>query len=233
MEAPSVSNPAMPAGSVEDLFIYEKKGFTLGQGQRMQFELYRGTVPYRSVYKWEIPLSSVDSSYAQRTQQNRLLGEQSGQIWHYLRLNNKTIIPWTTAPAMVVSGWQPVAQDLMKYVPIGGTYDLRLTVAPDIKGEAKEEEIARKVVRLLNNDDYLQVTVRGTITLESLKKTAVSLEVAKDLWGEVSESGGAKTTKGAEYLWNINPRTKLQWQAELAPGAKKTVTYMYELYINI
>lgn len=233
--APAQANPAVPAGPVEDLFIYEKKGFTLGRGQRMQFELFRGQVPYQSIYKWEVPLSETQRAYSQggRQQQARYQGEQTGQIWHYLRMANKTVVPWTTAPAMVVSGWQPISQDLMKYVPIGGTYDLRLTVAPDLKGALKEEEIERRSVRLYENDNYLQVTVRGTINLENLKKTPVQLEVAKDLWGEAKDTGGAKASKGAELLWNVNPRTKLNWQLELPAGGKRVLTYTYEFYVNI
>ena len=233
--AGDAESPVTPAGSVEDLFVYEKKGFSLGEGQRMQLELFRGTVPCEPVYKWEIPLPDAERYYGQRylQQQGKFAGEQTGQVWHYLRLTNNTAVPWTTGPAMIVSGWQPIAQDQLKYVAVGGQYDLRVTVAPEIKGEAKEEEVSRKTVRLFGNDDYLQITVRGTMTLENLKKNEVRLEAAKDLWGEVKDSGGGKQTRQAEYLWNINPHSKLEWQFTLPPGGKKTITYTYELYVNI
>lgn len=134
---------------------------------------------------------------------------------------------------MIVSGWQPVAQDQMKYVTVGGRYDLRLTVAPEIKGTAREEEIGRKTVRIFGNDDYLQITVRGTLDLENAKKNAVRLEVGKDLWGEVKDAGGGKSVKLPEYLWQINPHSRLDWQFELPAGGKKTITYTYELYVDI
>ena len=228
-------SPVTAVGSVEDLFVYEKKGFSLGEGQRMQLELFRGTVPCTPVYKWEIPLPDAERYYGQRylQQQGKFTGEQTGQVWHYLRLTNNTAVPWTTGPAMIVSGWQPIAQDQLKYVAIGGQYDLRVTVAPEIRGEAREEEVGRKTVRLFGNDDYLLITVRGTMTLENLKKGEVRLEAAKDLWGEVKDTGGGKQTRQAEYLWNINPHSKLEWQFTLPPGGKKTITYTYELYVNI
>lgn len=223
-----------PAGSVEDLFIYEKKGFSLGLGQRMQLELFRGLVPCESIYQWTLPLPG-DEAYGQRylQQQGKFQGEQAGTIWHYLRLTNNTIVPWTTAPAMVVSGWQPVAQDLMKYVAIGGRHDLRVTVAPEVRGEAREEETSRKTVRLFGNDDYLQITVRGTLNIENLKKSAVRVEVAKDLWGEVKEAGGGKLARKPEYLWKINPHSRLDWQVEVPAGGKRVLTYSYELYVDI
>lgn len=226
---------AAPLGSVEDLFIYEKKGFTLGRGQRMQFELFRGLVPYQSIYKWEIPLSEAEKFYGQRgsQMQGKFAGEQTGSVWHHLRLTNKTAVPWTTAPATIVSGWQPLAQDLLKFVPVGGVQDLRVTVAPEIKGLVKEEEIARQNVRLFNNDAYLQITVRGTVTLENAKKVGVRMEIAKDIWGDPVEAPGAEIMKSAEFLWNVNPRAKLSWRLDLPAGGKKTLAYTYVFYLNI
>lgn len=233
-EAGDAYSPAVPAGSVEDLFVYEKGAFSLDRGERMQIELYRGIVPCESVYKWQINQGDPQQLYNQRTvQQQKYLGEQGGEIWHYLRLVNKTPVPWTTAPAMVVSDWQPLAQDLMKYVNIGGQYDLRTTIAPEIRGEAKEEETSRKVVRLFNNDDYLQITIRGTLLLENLKKNAVKVEVSKDLWGEVKDAGGAACVKKPEYLWQVNPHSILEWTVNLPAGGRRTLTYTYDILVNI
>ncbi|MGE5528783.1 MAG: hypothetical protein ACM3X6_06545 [Patescibacteria group bacterium] len=225
---------AVPVGDVEDLFVYEKKAFTLGKGQRMQLELFRSLIPCESLYKWDVPLPDTGRyNQSQFQNQGALRGEQAGEVWHYFRLTNRTNVPWTTAPAMIVSAWQPVAQDLMKYVSVGGSHDLRVTVATDLRGRAAEEEIERKTVRLFKNDDYLQITVRGTLTLENFKKEPARVEIRKNLWGAVRDGGGGAVTKTTEYLWNVNPRSRIDWQVDLPAKGKKTLTYTYELYVNI
>lgn len=100
-----------------------------------------------------------------------------------------------------------------------------------IEATAREEEVARKTVRLANRN-YLQITVRGALILENAKKTPVKVEITKDLWGEVEEAGGGKAAK-KPGLWGVNPHSVLEWKLALPPGGKRTMEYLYHFWLAL
>jgi hypothetical protein len=87
----------------------------------------------------------VDYSGSQQSGQRQT--EIAEQVWHAVKLTNATEFPWTTAPAFAVSGWKPLAQEILDYTPRGTSTNLKLTVATDIKVNKREEEAARRDVR--------------------------------------------------------------------------------------
>ena len=229
-------NQVQAEGQTSELFFYQKKGFSLQAGQRMQLMLFHATIPCKPFYKWVIGFQDLNGSYSQSNiqQQGKISDTRTGQIWQYLRLTNNTVIPWGAAPAMVVSDWKPVAQDMMRPVPVNSTFDLRVLASSDIKGIIKEEEAGRRIYRPANSrTDYLLITVRGTITVENHKANAVGLEVSKDLWGDVKDAGKAKASKSPESLWNINPHSHLMWSFDVPANDKKELTYTYEYYVGM
>lgn len=257
-----VTGPAGPAGprgdeggtealpvtgeAVEELFFYQVPDLTLKRGSRAAVTIFDAPVAYEDVYLLNIV---DDANYAyrlwwphyDRSQEQHRTPEQealfreslSPKVWHALRLKNATSNPWTTAPALLVRDWQPIAQSMMLYTPIGGSMDLTTTVAPDISSGRSDQEVGRKQRALsVSGTNYDQLTIRGELKLSNHKSKAVHLVVTRQFEGAVTESSDAgKAGRLAEYARGLNPTTQIVWDLTVAAGTEKTLTYSYTVYI--
>lgn len=220
----------------EDLFLYTRSGVTLARGERATYNVFSGGISYEHLYEWDVPDTSrvnafgnVEASYntpeAARGAMN--------SVWHSLRLKNSTKFPWTSAPAIVISGTKPVAQDTLPYTPRGATSNLRLTVATDLRASHEEREIARQEnAPHRAGYRYDLVTVEGTLEVKNYKSKDVPLEIRKQLRGAVlSASDGAKSEKLGEAIEADNPNSRLTWNLTLRAGEEKKVTYQYKIWV--
>lgn len=220
----------LPGESEEDLFLYQRKSVSLAKGERACYPVFSAPVSCRHLYLWEVPdTMKVDArgNYHSGTDQ-----EVAEQVWHSLKITNSSAWPWTTAPVLVVSGWKPVAQTTIDYTPKGADTNLKLTVATDIKTARQEEEIDRKRQVKLYSQSYDEVTVGGELRIVNRKAEAVTLEVKKQLTGELIEaSHNPQTRKTAEGLNGVNPHVTITWTITLEPGQELTLNYKYKVLI--
>ncbi|MDH4035537.1 MAG: DUF4139 domain-containing protein [candidate division Zixibacteria bacterium] len=80
---------------------------------------------------------------------------------------------------------------------------------------------------------YDLVRVKGELKLQNRQSKAATLEVTKDLTGEVVESTPqAKDIPTAKGLRRVNTRHVLVWEIELKPGQEQTLSYTYEVYLR-
>jgi len=219
--------------TAEDLFLYPAGRITLPRDRVAYIPLFTESVPYEDVYECNIP-DFVDEAgrFLFRGEQPDDAKEQ--EIWHSLRLENTTKVPWTPAAAEAIRNDVIVGQAQMPYTPAGDEAMLRISRAADITVEQEEFEVERKQgVRQLYEVYYDLVTVRGELTLTNFKEQAVSVEVNKTLSGEVvSTTPQAKIEKLAAGIRGINGRRKLTWTIELAPGQTQKATYAYEVHVR-
>jgi len=172
----------------------------------------------------------IDSRGYQRSGQKP---KEKEQVWHSLKLTNSTIYPWTTAPAMVVSGWKPLSQDILNYTPKTSQTNLKMTIATDIKTDRHEYETERKRDVKLYHHSYDLVTVKGKLYVKNCKNKEVAVEIKKNLTGEVLEaSHGGKVTKVAEGLQGVNYKSTISWEIPLKAGEEKEITYQYQVYVR-
>jgi hypothetical protein len=220
----------LPGESEEDLFLYHKKGVVLLKGERAYYHVFSEKVNYEHVYEWEIPdTMNVDPSGYYRSESRE---EQREQVWHSIKLTNHSAYPWTTAPAFVISGWKPLAQDTIDYTPRGTSTNLRLTVATDIKTDRQEQEAAREREVTLYRRSYDLVTVRGELHINNRKGEGVTVEIKKHLTGEVIEaSHSGEIQKTAKGLRGVNPRSTISWRIPLGPEEEVDLTYKYQVYV--
>jgi hypothetical protein len=214
----------------EDLFLYSRPRVTLASGERATYVVFSGDIAYEHVYEWTIPdLARVDA-YG-RTRSDEF--DESDRVWHSLRLANSLAFPWTTAPAMVVSGQKPLAQNTLDYTPKGAKGLLKLTVATDVQTSKQELEVGRKPeFTRIRSTTYDEVTVEGTLRVRNFKGRAVTLTVRKTVTGEVLvASDGGAVTKLAEAINSVNPRSRLAWEVPLAAGQEKVITYRYKILV--
>jgi hypothetical protein len=222
------SRQPLPGEASQDLYFYRKTGVTLKKGERASYGIFTAPVPYEHIYEWNISDNMNIDEWGHRRDGNS--GKESDeQVWHTVRLRNSTKQPWTTAPAFVVNGTLPVAQDILKFTPPGAKNTVRLTVASDVHGEASQVETDRQSVKLYGNN-YIVVTVDGKLKVTNSKSSGVNLEVKKSLVGEViaaSENGVA--TKIASKINSVNPVSESVWTFALPAGETKELTYQYKV----
>jgi hypothetical protein len=219
----SVTQPLQGEGN-EDLYFYKKSGVSLKKGDRARYEIFHASVPYEHVYEWTVPdTMGVDERGYLRPDQSGRGKETVNQVWHVLRIENKTKQPWTTAPAFALKGAMPLAQDLIGYTPSGEKATLRLTVASDLRTEQTQTESARKQVNL-SNRSFEEVVVDAKFKVTNFKSEEVCVFVHKTIEGEVLSAGDGKVTKVARKLSSFNPTTDIEWEFHLAPGKSIDLT---------
>lgn len=222
----------------EDLFLYTRSGVTLARGERATYNVFSGPVNFEHIYEWEVfdqprvdGFGNVQNYSGQPPRDSNAVNN----IWHSIRLTNSTKFPWTSAPAMVVSGAKPLAQDTLPYTPKQANSNLKLTIATDIRSSHEEREVARvQNVQRRHGYDYDQVTVEGTLKVKNYKTKAVSLSIGKTIRGAVeSQTDEGKAVKLGEAIQTDNPVSRMTWELTLKPGEERTVTYRYKIWLRV
>lgn len=221
------------AGAVaEDLFLYPVGSVRLRKGETGYFPLFSETVPYKHIYQWTIPdYVNEEDRYGRRRGEEP---EKREVVWHSLRLENTTKVPWTTAPAETVQGSQILGQDAMHYTPPAAETTLRITQALGVKAEEMEfEKDRQRDAARYYGHHYDRVTVEGKLTVRNFQGKAITLEISKALSGEVKSSAPeAKIKKLARGLRRMNPANELTWTLELGPDEGKDIEYEYDVLIR-
>ena len=231
LDASYATLKGVPGASEEDLFLYHKKGISLNKGERAYYHIFSQQVDYKHIYEWDVPDTiNVDPRGYQQSGQPEKVPEQ---VWHSIKLTNSTDYPWTTAPALTISGWKPLAQDIINYTPKGTKTNLKLTVATDIKTNKHEYEIERQRDVRLYQYSYDLVTVTGELYIKNAKAKDVSMEIKKKITGEVIEvSHEGKVEKVAEGLRGVNYNSFISWEIPVKAGDEVQITYTYKVYIR-
>ncbi|HVR23001.1 MAG TPA: hypothetical protein VMU26_06735 [Candidatus Polarisedimenticolia bacterium] len=238
-EAPSLASTIqeLQGAQEEDLFLYNRKNVTLGQGERATYNVFSEIVNYEHIYEWNLEdQPRVDGfGNAQNNLNSGADRSTKDSIWHALRLKNTTKFPWTSAPTMVISGTKPLSQDTVPYTPKGATSSLKLTVATDLRASHEENEVDRqKDVQRRRSHNYDEVTVEGTLTVRNYKSKEVRLSIADRVRGSVeSQTDDGKTTKLAEAIAVDNPLSRLTWEVTLKAGEEKIIKYRYKVWLRV
>jgi hypothetical protein len=222
----------------EDLFLYSRSAVTLAKGERATYNVFSGSVNCEHIYQWDVQdTPRVDAFGNVQNFQNPASPDQAerNNIWHALRLKNNTKFPWTSAPALVISGAKPVSQDTIPYTPKGATSILKLTIATDIRSSHDEREVARQQnVARRRGYSYDEVTVEGTLKIKNYKTKDVHLSITKTLRGSVeSQSDDGKAEKLGEAISVDNPMSRLTWEITLKPGEERAIGYRYKVWVRV
>jgi len=233
--------PIMPdygsaeAGKVaEDLFFYPIEKVNLKKDQVGYYPLFTESLPYEHVYRWEIPDCINEEGRYVYGQQRGQESETEEEIWHCLKMDNTTKVPWTTAPAEVVQEGLILGQDTLKYTPSGGQALLRITRAMSVKAQQVELETERKRGALqVYGRNYDLVSIQGTLSVKNFQPKPIKLQITKTLSGEVtSTQPQAEIEKLARGLRQVNELSQLTWTIDLASGQEQELVYNYQAYVR-
>ncbi len=237
-EAPMPDYGSAQGGIVtEDLFLYPLESISLKKDQTGYYPLFTESVPYKHIYQWDIPDSVNEQEQYQYGSGGRGRNtEQPEQeiIWHCLKLENKTKLPWTTAAAQTVKEGMILGQDILNYTPAGTETTLKITQALNIKAEHAEFEIARKqdAARMYGYPFDL-ITLEGKLLVNNLQDKPVDLEITKTLSGQIKTmTPEAKIEKLAKGILRMNGTSRLKWSMTLPAGEKADISYTYDVYVR-
>jgi hypothetical protein len=143
-------------------------------------------------------------------------------------------MPLTTAAAEFIKEGQFTGQDVCYYTAPGAETTIRINRAMNVLAEQAELEIERKRnAAQFYSWNYDLVKVKGELKVRSRLDKTATLEIVKELSGEVLEkTPAAKDVQTAKGLRQVNPKHVLTWQIELKPGEPMSLSYIYQVYIR-
>lgn len=213
----------------EDLYRYKLGKVSMSKNSKTSFSIFSTEVPYEDIY--EINISDI-VNYAS-TQRININEDQVYDVYHSLKIGNNTDVPFTTGPVFVQDKTlQPLAQDQIKYTPVGGKVKVQLAKATDILVKQNEEEVSSEDrSKKYNSYYYKKVTIKGTIKVENLQQKSVKICVTKTINGDVKDTSDGGTTKKSGKYTGLNPFSETEWNITLGKGEKKNITYSYDVYV--
>lgn len=212
-----------------DLFSYKLGKTTLEYGVKSSFSMFSKNVPYEEVYEttlWD--QINYASTYQITNREDQVI-----PVYHSFKIKNDTDVPFTTAPVFVQDEkLQPLAQDEIKYTPVGSDVKIQIAQSPDVKvNNTEEEKSSEEKSKKYNNYYYKKVTIKGTIKVENLQGKAIKLCVTKNINGNISVASDEGKIKKTGVYTGINPQSNTEWEVKLGANQKKEITYEYEVYI--
>ncbi len=249
--------PEVGGGSQsEDLFVFTVKNVTLAKGQRMVLPVSQHTLDYKDVYTLDIP-------YAPPVELRQQVNDPktaelvklmtAPKVIHKIRLLNGNAQPLTTAPALLLKEGKVLSQGMMTYTSKGGSVDITLTTAVDVKVKKTDKESKRTPnASSFNGDSYWRIDIGSTIELTNSGSKPIEVEVTRFVLGNVDKAGeGAKAEMvnlledeeglGNRPMWwgyyswpvwwgHFNGVGRVTWTAKLAPNQSAEQSYAWHYY---
>lgn len=202
----------------EDLFVFTVRHITLKRGERMVVPVAEFTLKYRDVYTLELPFGPPPElrgnlNTDQQVEMARLLA--APRVMHKLRMENRSAFPLTTAPALILNGDRVMAQAMMTYTSTGGSVDLPLTTAVDVKAKKTEHETSRAPNAIQwRGNQYGRTDLEGSIRLTNYRAQPVEVEVTRYVLGimdSADSDGKVSMVNGYEDSGFTDPETLPVW----------------------
>jgi hypothetical protein len=247
-------DPRIPEdGAKEDFFVFPVKKISLKKGECMVVQVAEFTVETKDVYTLDLPMTPprdlrAEMGGSHQAEMARLL--HAPKVMHKIRLSNSGTAPLTTAPALILTNGQVLAQGMMTYTSPGGTTDVDVTAAVDVQVRKSETETSRTPNALRwRNDNYQRIDLEGKINLTNYRSGAVEVEVRRRVLGEVAPVGpGGRVEKinqmedakeAADYSWwsygygwwsEVNSVSRVTWKVSLEPGKSAELPYTWHYF---
>ena len=240
----------------EDLFVFHAGHITLKKGERMVLPLAEFPLSYTDVFTLELPFAPPPEANRnlngpQQQELARLFN--APKVMHKIRLTNKSHYPLTTAPALLLSSGNILAQGMMTYTALGATTDLTITTAVDISAKKSDIESARTHNAVVQDGEaYTRVELDGHITLMNQRKQTAELEITRYILGNAEsadhsgkiekintfEDAGDSVARPDWWNWfgwprawaNFNGIGRITWKLKLNAGETVELGYKWNYF---
>lgn len=216
-----------------DLFVYHLEDISLNKGARAAIPIFDIIVPYKDIYTLNI--NKQHDFYA--GEDTSVVKTADHKIWHVIELENNSSYPWTTGTALIMDGFQPLAQDLMTYTSIKNKVRIPVTIATDVQVTYSESETNREEkAKRFYNYYYCKVDKTGSFEVLNYKDKKIDLEITINIGGRATYA-----SKGSIILdsfhpddWQyfrgnmqLNNHSTVKWKLEVKDKVKKDFKYYY------
>ncbi len=238
----------------DDMFLFTVKDISLKKGERMVVPVGEWKRKYSDVLRLELPIAPPAEvrGHFNNDQQSQLAKLfHAPKAKHVVRLENTSKVPFTTAPAMLMSDGRVLGQGMMTYTSPGRAADITVTTAVNLSVMHEENETKRTAnAANFGGHNFDRIDVEGSIRLTNHRREPVQVEVVRTLLGTIDEASheGKITRPGAWtaydisqptwwhwYSWpswwsQMNARGRTQWEATIPAGEKLTLTYQWHYF---
>lgn len=216
--------------SLEDTYVLKLPKITLPSGGTQYISLYDFKTPYSEIFKWKDELGSDNPQDYFRSELSDK-ARRYNEVSHIYRFVNSTEKPMTTGPLTMYKMGEVIGQQNLDYIPAGAVAEISANQALDVKLKQFTEELTRAQTSIKRVNDtnyfYTRVTAQLTLQVENQRNKPITMELSKDLLGEVSEPDGAKITKVFRNYGDVNPISRAKWEIQLKPGEKRELKLKY------
>lgn len=253
--------PALPASGSqnEDLFVFSIQNVTLHKSHRMIVPVSTSTIDYRDIYTLEIPYGfpSELRKQAGTTQAAELAKLMSApKVTHKIRLQNGDKQPFTTAPALILKDGKLISQSMMTFASRGGSVDLVMGTAVDIRVKKSDKEVKRTPnAESFQGNSLWRTDLASSVELTNQSGKEIEVEVTRFVLGSID--GTSPSSKSdrinvleedengtpiyhhpewwAHYSWpeywlRVNPVSRVSWTAKLSPRQSNEQTYSWHYF---
>lgn len=214
----------------EELYLYKMKDVTLKRGGRALYSVAQITTDYENLYSVE--LASNYNVYTSTLQQDR-----KNDVWRSIKFKNESKIPFTTGTAYITkinNGIsEPLSQNELKYTPVNGSNEVKMTIAPDVLVTDSEKETDRveKAKQFTYWNDL--ITMEGKIEIKNYKDKKIKLKIHRMIDGELANTSDKWDSNAMlNYGDARNKKNDVTWEVEVKSGETKTITYTYKIFIQ-
>jgi hypothetical protein len=207
-----LSLPQMGGAAGTDYTVYTRKDLTLRRREKAIVTIFTRKISYGHVYDWTV----------------------GSDMKHYLVLKNNTDTAWTTGPCLALDDGHPLSEDLLKYVPKGGTGRFPVTTAVNVATGRTETEVDRKLkAHEPQHNFYIDlVTLEGQLTLHNFEPRPIDVEVTLPVDGKPLKAGDdGSISVDTRKLKLLERSGSVRWNLTLRPTERKTLEYTYERYV--
>lgn len=212
-----------------DLYFYKCGMVNLPKNSKSTIMIFAKNIPYNDIYEVNISdgVNYQSNRYVAQTDNNRQT------VFHSLRITNTTNQPFTTGPVFVLDqNLMPLAQDKLKYTAVNSEVSIQLARSSDVIVKYTEEEIVRQDnYKTINKHRYAKVTIKGNISIENLQAKDINLKIDKTIHASISECSDSGDFKKIGSYYGVNPVSKIKWDLKIKGGAKKVISYTYDVLI--
>jgi len=212
-----------------DLYMYNLGKVSIPRNSKASFLIFSQKIPYKDVYT--VNIGDVINYYSTNYINND--PNRKFDVFHSLKLENTAKNPLTTAPVFIMDEkLQPLAQDEIKYTPVGGDVSVQLSNAVDVRIKNTEEEIkVQEKAKVEGKAVYNKVTIKGTIEVNNLQDKKINLNLYKSVNARVTEASHNGVVKKSGRYSGLNPFTQVNWEIPLEQNAKVEITYQYDVFV--
>lgn len=231
MDMPSAADfgnfKALEGVAEEDLFFYDLPKVSLRKGERGQYNVFSASVPYVHIFEVNLPNALNSDGYA-------IERKEPNQVWHSIKLENKSSQPWTTGSAITFQNGKPLGQDILRYTTVKSSTTVKITQSPDIRVAEEEKETARKEdVRKKDGYYYDLVTISGEIVINNYKNKDARVILTRPITGKIlTAEEKPKIIQPAMIRNALNLENRVEWEISLKAGEEKKINYTYEIFLR-